>query len=70
VLDFTPSLCETARRRVAERGWESLVDVICGDACDFECPGMPAAGTVDVVTFSYSLVMIPDVSFTSLYLLQ
>ena len=32
VLDLTPSLCETARRRVASRKWESFVDVICGDA--------------------------------------
>lgn len=60
ILDFTPSLCKTAQKRVDSRGWQSLVDVICGDACDFDCPGMPEAGTVDVITFSYALVMIPD----------
>jgi S-adenosylmethionine-diacylgycerolhomoserine-N-methlytransferase len=36
------------------------VNVVLGDACDFDSPGMPAAGTVDVVTFSYALTMIPD----------
>lgn len=51
---------ETAKKRVQSRGWEGFVDVVLGDACDFECPGLPAAGTVDVVTFSYALSMIPD----------
>lgn len=45
LLDFCPSLCETAKKRVKTRKWEGLVDVICGDACDFNCPGLPAAGT-------------------------
>ena len=36
------------------------MDVVQGDACDFECAGLPPAGTVDVVTFSYALTMIPD----------
>jgi len=60
VLDLCPSLVETAKKRVATRNWTSFVDVVLGDACDFECPGLPAAGTVDVVTFSYALSMIPD----------
>lgn len=60
VLDFCPSLVEVAKKRVISRGWESFVDVVLGDACDFDCPGLPAAGTVDVVTFSYALSMIPD----------
>jgi len=60
VLDFCPSLVEVAKKRVKTRGWDSFVDVVLGDACDFDCPGLPAAGTVDVVTFSYALSMIPD----------
>jgi len=60
VLDLCPSLVETAKRRVHTRGWNSFVSVVLGDACDFECPGLPASGTVDVVTFSYALSMIPD----------
>jgi S-adenosylmethionine-diacylgycerolhomoserine-N-methlytransferase len=51
---------ETAKKRVRARGWDSFVDVVLGDACDFECPGLPATGTADVVTFSYALTMIPD----------
>jgi S-adenosylmethionine-diacylgycerolhomoserine-N-methlytransferase len=60
VLDLCPSLVETAQKRVTSRGWDSFVSVVLGDACDFDCAGMPAAGTVDVVTFSYALSMIPD----------
>jgi S-adenosylmethionine-diacylgycerolhomoserine-N-methlytransferase len=86
VLDLCPSLVETAQKRVTARGWDSFVSVVLGDACDFDCVGMPAAGmqalayrkshgptvltvshffslilgTVDVVTFSYALSMIPD----------
>jgi S-adenosylmethionine-diacylgycerolhomoserine-N-methlytransferase len=60
VLDLCEALCNTARKRVDSNGWEGFVDVITGDACDFECPGLPRAGTVDVVTFSYALSMIPD----------
>lgn len=37
VLDLCPSLLETAKKRVAEHQWEGLVDVVHGDACDFDC---------------------------------
>lgn len=40
--------------------WEGLVDVVVADACDESAAGLPAAGSVDVVTFSYALTMIPD----------
>ena len=43
-----------------DRGWESIASVVVGDACAEGLPGMPAPGTVDVVTFSYALTMIPD----------
>jgi len=49
-----------AKKRVVSKGWSDFVSVVLGDACDFECAGLPAAGTVDVVTFSYALSMIPD----------
>ena len=31
-----------------------------GDACDFTCEGLPEEGTVDCVSFSYSLTIRPD----------
>ena len=40
--------------------WEDFVSVVVADACDEAAPGLPPAGTVDVVTFSYALTMIPD----------
>ncbi len=55
VVDLSPSLLEVARRRVAARGWTN-VEAIEADATLFH----PAEGSADVVTFSYSLTMIPD----------
>ena len=55
VVDLSGSLLEVARARVAERGWTN-VQVAEADATTFR----PASGTADVVTFSYSLTMIPD----------
>jgi len=60
VLDLCPSLLEQARKRVEENGWTEFVDVVLGDATDGSVEGLPAPGTVDVVTFSYALTMIPD----------
>lgn len=51
---------DVAKKRVTSRGWDGFVSVVLGDACDFNCPGLPESGTVDVVTFSYALSMIPD----------
>ena len=48
VLDLCPSLVETAQKRVTARGWDSFVSVVLGDACDFDCVGMPAAGTLSI----------------------
>ena len=59
VLDLAPSLCAVARRRAKDK-WPGVVSVVCGDACNTKEKGLPKAGTVDIVTFSYSLVMIPD----------
>lgn len=55
VVDLAPSLLAMARKRVADRGW-SNVQAVEADATTF----VPEEGTVDVVTFSYSLTMIPD----------
>lgn len=54
VVDLSPSLLAVARRRIAERGWQH-VQAVEADATTFR-PSRPA----DVVTFSYSLTMIPD----------
>jgi S-adenosylmethionine-diacylgycerolhomoserine-N-methlytransferase len=50
----------TAQKRVNSHGWDDLVKVIQGDACDPDCQGLPMSGTADLVTFSYALTMIPD----------
>ncbi|MEX2027253.1 MAG: class I SAM-dependent methyltransferase [Pirellulaceae bacterium] len=55
VLDLSPSLLTVARQRIADRGWTN-VEAIEADATTFQS----ASGPVDVVTFSYSLTMIPD----------
>jgi S-adenosylmethionine-diacylgycerolhomoserine-N-methlytransferase len=54
VVDLSPSLLEVARRRIAMRHWQH-VQAVQADATTFT-PDRPA----DVVTFSYSLTMIPD----------
>jgi len=54
VVDLSPSLLEVARQRCEERGWTN-VQTVCADATTWQPPE-----PVDVVTFSYSLTMIPD----------
>ena len=55
VVDLSPSLLAVAERRIRERQW-SHVRAVEADATLFE----PEEGLADVVTFSYSLTMIPD----------
>ncbi len=55
VVDLSPSLLEVASQRFQQRGWGN-VQVVEADATTFR----PPEGLVDVVTFSYSLTMIPD----------
>ena len=55
VVDLSPSLLTVARERIAARGWTN-VEAVRADAVTFR----PPTGTADVVTFSYSLTMIPD----------
>src|SRR5262249_52705563 len=53
LVDLAPSLLAVAGRRVDANGWRN-VEVLNADATTFHA--LPA----DVVTFSYSLTMIPD----------
>ncbi len=55
VLDLSHSLLEIAKQRIAASGWTN-VETVEADATTFQ----PPSGPVDVVTFSYSLTMIPD----------
>jgi SAM-dependent methyltransferase len=55
VLDLSHSLLEVAKQRIAAKGWTN-VETVEADATTFQ----PPSGPVDVVTFSYSLTMIPD----------
>jgi S-adenosylmethionine-diacylgycerolhomoserine-N-methlytransferase len=55
VLDLSHSLLEIAKQRISASGWTN-VETVEADATTFQPPG----GPVDVVTFSYSLTMIPD----------
>eukprot|EP00884_Botryococcus_braunii_P001650 jgi/Botrbrau1/11486/Bobra.0360s0013.1 len=54
VVDLCGSLCEQARKKVIENKWTN-VKVCEGDACTFA----PPEGKATLVTFSYSLSMIP-----------
>lgn len=54
-VDLSPSLLEVADRRIAQRGWTNVAAVE-ADATRYR----PPEGQADVVSFSYSLTMIPD----------
>lgn len=64
VLDLCRPLLEVAKQRVKVNGWESFVSCVEGDATNLQPlisnGSLPQPGTVDVVTMSYSLTMIPD----------
>ncbi len=55
LVDLSEAMLGLARERIARHGWRN-VHACRADATTFEPPG----GPVDVVTFSYSLTMIPD----------
>lgn len=55
LVDLSTSLLQQAQARVQARGWSNVTPVEF-DATQFR----PAEGPADVVTFSYSLTMIPD----------
>jgi betaine lipid synthase len=54
IVDLCPSLCKIAEQRKKEKGWDN-VEVVCADACTFT-----SDIHADLVTFSYSLSMIPE----------
>lgn len=55
VVDLSPSLLKIATNRIAERGWRN-VHTVEADAVTWT----PPYRTLDIITFSYSLSMIPD----------
>ncbi|GIW99110.1 MAG: ubiquinone/menaquinone biosynthesis methyltransferase [Pirellulaceae bacterium] len=55
VVDLSPSLLQVASARFSQLGWDH-VEPIAADATQWQ----PPERQVDVVTFSYSLTMIPD----------
>lgn len=55
LVDLSPSLLKIADQRIQANGW-SNVETVEADATRFR----PPEGSVDVITFSYSLTMIPD----------
>ena len=55
VVDLSESLLKVASERFEARGWNNAEAVV-ADATKFR----PPEGQADVVTFSYSLTMIPD----------
>ena len=55
VVDLSESLLKVATERFQARGW-SNAEAVAADATKFR----PPEGHADVVTFSYSLTMIPD----------
>ena len=55
VVDLSPSLLKVASERIEDRGWSSA-EAVEADATKYR----PPEGGADVVTFSYSLTMIPD----------
>lgn len=55
VVDLSRSLLDVARKRAEDAGWENVRPTE-ADATTFS----PEEGSADVVTFSYSLTMIPD----------
>jgi S-adenosylmethionine-diacylgycerolhomoserine-N-methlytransferase len=55
VVDLSPSLLEVAGKRIERMQWDNAA-VVEADATTY----VPPEGQVDLVTFSYSLTMIPD----------
>ncbi len=55
IVDLSNSLLQIAQERIADRGWTNVVTVE-EDVTQF----LPPEKLADIVTFSYSLTMIPD----------
>lgn len=64
LLDLCEPLLEVARKRFERRGWKN-VHVLCQDATNFILPewtesGIDPDGSIDYVSMSYALSMIPN----------
>lgn len=59
IVDITPSLVEVAEERITKNNW-SNVNIVVGDVTDQHLSGLPKQGTVDLITISYALTMIPN----------
>lgn len=65
LVDFSPSLCEVARKRFARLRWDN-VEVVCQDAREFRLEDANLSSDeaqsqhagADLITMSYSLSMI------------
>lgn len=55
IVDLCPSLLAIANQRIQEKEWQQ-VEVSLGDVTQY----VPTEGMADLVTFSYSLTMIPN----------
>jgi betaine lipid synthase len=66
LVDLTPSLCQVAQKRFAERGWTN-VTVLCQDASSFQA-SYSLEGRVQLVTMSYSCKSIPAIDCWALIL--
>ena len=60
LVDLCRPLCQVAKRERGQKYGQDKVQVVHGDVTNEDLDGLPPAGTVDLVTISYSLVMIPD----------
>jgi len=60
LLDLSVDLLAMAKLRVDKLGIAHLVTLITGDICDPTLAGLPHVGTIDMVTCSYCLTMIPS----------
>jgi len=62
VVDVSLSLLDVAKKRVAAAGLGDIIECIYCDFCDESqvAAKLPKSGSVDLVTMSYSLSMIPD----------
>jgi betaine lipid synthase len=61
IVDISSSLLEIAQRRINAMGLQDIATVVLHDVTqDSMFDHLPKAGTVDVVTMSYSYSMIPD----------
>ncbi|MEM9926686.1 MAG: class I SAM-dependent methyltransferase [Cyanobacteria bacterium P01_D01_bin.50] len=55
IVDLSPSLLQIAQERISDRHWKN-VETVEADVTKF----VPQEGVADIVTFSYSLTMIPE----------